>query len=389
MSGAGNKHNKKFPMPDTTPTPIFDAKVAYIYSDMPSYSRAKKTLELFTQLFREVHFIGTRRKVAWDDSRPEGVQYHLNPKVLGSGLGTIPDVARFYGYVRRELNRIQPDVVVAVNEEYVLPFMFKLMKQPPVLVLDLYDSIGMRILGWGKNLRPVFRVLSMASMLSVDALVEVTEERLAWHPYKPDVTTVVYNSPPRYPDLSPMPDLPEKFLYVSGTMEDNLHGLEPLTAALDLVPEMKVIVTGLPKGEFVRNRFLKHPQVTYLGKRPYEEIPRIAAASCGVFTHYNPIRLNYVYGAPNKLYEAMQAGVPVLINRENQAHRMPRRLGFGIVSRYGKVAALADDLKRLLDPSPELKTGCERAREKFASEYAWDVMARERYVSLFQQLGVR
>ena len=375
-------------MTTTNTYPVFDAKVAYIYSDLPSYSRAKKTLELFRDMFREVHFIGTKRKVEWDDSRPEGIHYHFNPRVLGFGLGTVPDVARFIGYIRQELNEIQPDVIVAVNEEYILPFTVGVLPKPPVLALDLYDSIGMRILGRGRHLLPVFRLLSMVSMLTADALVEVTEERLNWHPYKPDVTTVVFNSPPRYPDLSPLPDLPEKFLYVSGTMEDELHGIETLTAALDKVPEMQLLATGLPKGEFVKNRFLKHPQVTYLGKRPYEEIPRISAASSGVYLHYNPVRLNYIYGAPNKLYEAMQAGVPVLVNRENQAHRLPKRLGFGLVSRYGNVNGLADDLKRLLDSPKDLKDGCKRAQEVFDREYAWDVMARERYTSLFRQLGV-
>ncbi len=375
-------------MADTNPTPIFDAKVAYVYSDMPSYSRAKKTLELFRDLFREVHFIGTRRHVAWDEYEPDGITCHFNPRVLGSGLGTIPDVARFYGFIRSKLTEIKPDVVVAVNEEYILPFTLGLMKKPPHLVLDLYDSIGMRIAGRGRKLRPLFRAVSMATMLTPDALVEVTEQRLNWHPYKPNVTSVVFNSPPRYPDISPLPGLPEKFLYVAGTIEDEIHGIEPLYAALEQVPEMQVLVTGLPKGRFVESTFLKHPRVTYLGRRPYEEVPRIAAASSGVYMHYNPVRLNYVYGAPNKLYEAMQVGVPVLINREDKISADVLATGFGYVSPFGDANALAGDLRMLLDPSDELRAGCKRAQEIFDHEYEWNVMARERYTALFRQLGV-
>ncbi|MCB2213524.1 glycosyltransferase [bacterium] len=375
-------------MADTHPTPIFDAKVVYVYSDMPSYSRAKKTLELFRDLFREVHFVGTRRHMAWDEYEPDGITCHFNPRVLGSGLGTIPDVARFYGFIRSKLNEIKPDVVVAVNEEYILPFTLGLMKKPPHLVLDLYDSIGMRIAGKGRRLRPLFRAVSMATMLTPDALVEVTEQRLNWHPYKPDVTSVVFNSPPRYPDISPLPGLPEKFLYVAGTLEDKIHGIEPLYAALEQVQDMQVLVTGLPKGKFVESTFLKHPRVTYLGRRPYEEVPRIAAASSGVYMHYNPVRLNYVYGAPNKLYEAMQVGVPVLINREDKISADVLATGFGYVSPFGDADALAADLRMLLSPSDELRAGCKRAQEIFEHEYEWNVMARERYTALFRQLRV-
>lgn len=369
--------------------PVFDARVAYVYSDLPSYARAKKTLVTLRELFREVHFIGSRRRRKWDEARPGGITYHINPRVLGTGLETIPGVARHIRFIRSRLARIRPDVVIAVNEEYILPFAAGVIEKPPVLVLDLYDSVAMRILGRAAKLRPLWRGLSALAMLTADALVEVNEDRLAWQKLTPPLTAVVYNSPPALADLTPMTGLPsQRFLYVSGTMEDRIHGLEILLAAVDRVPEIEVVVTGKPSGDWVEREFLTHPRVHFLGLVPYEDVPRIAAASLGVFAHYSPVRLNYIYGAPNKLYEAMQAGVPVLINRENKAHREAVKLGFGIVSPYGDAGALARDLRRLLNRDSELTRGCERARRAFAEHYAWDVMARERYLNLFRQLGV-
>ena len=367
----------------------YNARVAYVYSDQPSYSRAKKTLVVLRDLFREVHFIGARRKRNWDESRPEGIHYHIDERPFGSGLSSLPDVARFIGYVRKQLHRVRPDVIIAVNEEYILPFSAGMLPKPPVLVLDLYDSISLRILGPAGKLRPVWQGLSSLAMLTTDALVEVDESRLRRHPYKPDAVTIIYNSPPSTGEPDPLPGLPAKrFLYVGGTMEDHLHGLETLHKALERAPEIEVIATGKPVGEWVQRIFLKHPRVHYLGLVPYEDVQRIAAASLGVFSHYSPMRLNYVYGAPNKLYEAMQAGVPVLINRENHSHRMPQQIGFGVVSPFGDVQALADDLHRLLDPDESLIAGCSRARQVFEQEFAWDRMATERYKALFDNLNV-
>ncbi len=375
-------------MAETRQPVRFNARAAYIFSDLPSYVRAKKTLPVLASLFHEVHFIGCRRRRSWDAGRPEGIHYHIDPRELGYGLGTIGGVLRFIGTIRRVLREVRPEVVIAVNEEYILPFTFGMLPRPRTLVLDLYDSIGMRITGPARRLNPLWRKLSETAMRTADGLVEVNEERLAWHRVVPRATAVVHNAPPWIETITPMEGLPEPFLYVSGSLEDDLHGAEALLAALEKVPGMNIVFTGRALGPFVTGTFLKHPRVHNLGMIPYEDVLRVLAAARGLYNHTSPVRLNYIYGAPNKLYEAMMTGRPLLINRENHAARLAEKHGFGLVAPYGDVEEIAAQLRLLRDGAGELSAACVRAREAFREEYAWDRWAAVRWSELFLSLGV-
>jgi len=366
----------------------FDAKVVYIYSDTPAYVRAKKTLQVLQPMFREVHFIGCHRKHQWDTNYPEGITYHIEDRVMGTGASTLTDIFGFFRYIKKTLDEIKPDIVIVVNEEYVLPFTFRIIPKHGKLVLDLYDSIGMRILGPLKKFNFLWRFLSSVAMKTVDAVVEVCQERLDWHKVLPKHSTVVYNSPNYIENLSPMTDLPcDNFIYAGGTFDDNIHGIEPLFEAINRVKDINVIVTGKPQGDFVKNVFLKHPRVHFLGVVPYEDVPRISAGSLAVFAHYNPVRLNYVYGAPNKLYEAMMVGRPVLINKENKASHFALEKNFGLVSPYGNVEALAKDIRSLIDNNANIRPDMETIRKEFKRNYSWETMAHKQWKSLISEMG--
>ncbi len=379
---ANNKSARK-----ATDQPIFDAKIAYIYSDVPSYVRVRRTLPVLRRLFREVHFIGATRGTTWDDSRTKGIHYHITDLRMGHGLQTIPKVAMFFRTIRYQLKKIKPDVVVAVNDEYALPFVLGYFPRPQFLAVDLFDSIAMRILGKGRYLNPFWRRVSEFGLKHIDGLVEVIEERLEWHRHTPPVTQIIYNTPEITDDITPKTGLPDHFVYVNGTLSDNIHGIESIVGAIDKVPEMHIVTTGKFLGDFVQNVFLKHPKVVSLGKVHPSEILEILAAADAVYCHYNPSQLNYQYGAPNKLYEGMMLGKPVLINSENHASSIIREHGFGLISPYNDVDALANDLRTLIKGTPELKAGCEKAKTLFRETYAWDLM-EDRWKDFFRRMGV-
>ncbi|MBD3167057.1 glycosyltransferase [bacterium] len=383
-----NQANRGSPMPPVSSdtSPVFDASIAFVFSDAPSYVRARRTLPTLRRLFREVHFIGVTRKRSWDDSRTPGIHYHIVDLQLSNGLATVPGVARFMRYIRWKLQQLRPDVTLVVNDEYTLPFAAGYLPRSRFVAVDMHDSIGMRVLGPGAKLRPLFRRLSELGLRAMDGLVEVTPERLQWHRYRPPVTAVVHNSPP-YEEVTAEKGLPKKFVYVNGNLEDNIHGVEAVLAAVDRVEGMEIVSTGKTVGPFVETVFRRHPKVHHLGKVHPDRLLPIAKAATAMYCHYSPVRLNYVYGAPNKLYEAMMVGTPVLINAENQAKSMIEEHGFGLISPYNDVDALARDLRRLRDGDPAVEQAAQRAREVFRTTYSWDIMETV-WEDFFRRMGV-
>lgn len=369
--------------------PAYDIKVAYLYSDAPSYVRAKKTLKVLQPMVRELHFIGCSRSTSWDSYTPEGVTLHLSSVKLGHGPVSALGLPRFLAYVRDTLRRIQPDVVIVVNDEYLLPFTLGYLPRPRRLICDMYDSISLRVRGHARHLNPLWRGLSRLGLRHTDALIEVIEERLARHPELPPLHVILPNAPDYTPGLTPMKGMPsDTYVYVSGTFSEGLHGMESLLEALDLVPEMHVIATGKTTDPYANRVFFRHPRVHFLGLVPYEDVPRIAAGALAVYSHYNPARLNYVYGAPNKLYEAMMAGVPVLINEENRAKRIALEHGIGLVSPYGEAEALACDLRHLLAGDDALDRSAKAARAHFKNHYDWTPNATRQYAYLFDSMNL-
>ena len=321
--------------------PMFNVKAVYIYSDLPSYVRVNKTLPILRDMFREVHYIGVTRKKQLDSSRTEGIHYHIDDRRLGNGMQTIFGILGFIRYIREVLKEVKPEVVIAVNEEYILPFTFGYLPMPKYLVLDLYDSIAMRISGPARLINPLWRWLSELAMRTVHALVEVAEERLAWHRHPPKISKVIYNSPFYIENITVRENLPEKFIYVNGMLLDGMHGVETILTAVEKTPGMSIVFSGWVKGKFLEEKFLTHPKVVNLGLVNPTEIPGIIKASSGVWAHYNPVKINYIYGAPNKLYDAMMVGRPVFLNSENHACSLAQKHGFGIISAYGDVHSLS------------------------------------------------
>jgi hypothetical protein len=183
-----------------------------------------KCLQVFSGLFEEVHYIGCARTGAWDSSGAiAGVTYHVDERKARRGVRGLGTSLRFVAYVKKQLEEISPDIVIATNEDYVLPFSAGYFKRPPVLVCDLIDSLAIRTVDVLRYLNPLWSALSRWSLRSVDGLVEVTDERLARHSKLPSHHVVIFNSPPATP-LQARSDLPERFIYVCGSILDDVSG---------------------------------------------------------------------------------------------------------------------------------------------------------------------
>jgi glycosyltransferase involved in cell wall biosynthesis len=367
----------------------YKAKLVYIHSDSPNNVRVSKCLQVFAGLFDEVHYIGCVRTGTWNDSEGiSGVKYHIDRRTARRGIRGLATSLRFTGFVKENLRKISPDVVVATNEDYVLPFMVGYCKRPPVLICDLIDSLSIRTVDALRYLNPLWSLLSRSALHSVDGLVEVTDERLARHKKIPKHHVVIFNSPPAMP-LTPRANLPKNFIYVCGSILDDVSGVEALLAACEKVEGASIVFAGRPIGPWMTNSFLKHPLVTNLGETTPRGSMEIAAAATAMFAHYKPFVENHIYAAPNKLFDAMMVGIPLLINSECLVSEFAQKTGFGIPTRFGNIEELESAIRSVYAPDERLIAGCRHAQALFETQYSWQHM-EERWTVFFDGfLGVK
>jgi glycogen synthase len=202
--------------------------------------------------------------------------------------------------------------------------------------------------------------------------------------------TVLWNCPPAWRPEHPGPVASDRIraatgieperpvvLYQGGFSID--RGVEELVAAATQPRLMElgaaVVFMGYGRLEtFIADAVAAHPGRVYLlpAVRPDDLMPWTASADI-CFVGQPPRTLNQRMNLPNKLFEAIMAGVPVVVSEGNEQCRLTREEGIGVCVDVDDSAAIAAACARLLAAPPAerdaLRTHC---RAVALGKYTWD-----------------
>ena len=141
-----------------------------------------------------------------------------------------------------------------------------------------------------------------------------------------------------------------------------------------LVPTLK---TAAHETE-IQERVFFHPEVP-----PDELCWWTQDATLGICS-IEGICLSYRLSLPNKLFEYIQAGLPVLVSDLPEMRRVVSRYGVGEIYAGGDVAELADKIDRILC-DPELREKYRQAAMVAAKTLHWGI-EKETLMSVYQKL---
>lgn len=164
-------------------------------------------------------------------------------------------------------------------------------------------------------------------------------------------------------------------LYQGGFSRE--RGIEQLVDALGRVPDAVLVLLGYGPLQAELERVAADPATGGLVRllpavAPTELLDWVAAADV-VAMPIQPSTLNHRLTTPNKLFEAMAAGVPVVASDLPGMAGIVRETGCGLLVDPTDPAAIADALRRILDaPEPERRAYRERARAAAHDAYAWE-----------------
>ncbi|HEX2063497.1 MAG TPA: glycosyltransferase [Acidimicrobiales bacterium] len=197
--------------------------------------------------------------------------------------------------------------------------------------------------------------------------------------------TVVMNCPPvgTWPllgrDESPLrallPSPRSRAVLYHGALSPH-RGVETAVEALDRLPLDVVLVvvgdgplSGWLKAEAERrpSRLVVHPAV------PLGELPRWVAGTDVGLVVFEPVNRNNCLATPNKLFECLASGVPVVASAFPEMTRVVEGTGGGVTCPPGDPAALADAVLALLDePVPERMARRHRCRRAAEARFNWE-----------------
>lgn len=329
-------------------------RVAYIYSELPSYIRVKKNLKIFSEICDEVVFIGANRsgKSYIFDRAECNVKYEIyDKKISHGGFLSIYQSLGFAFFVLNYLKRNKFDVLVFANEE--LLWVSKFISYKPTIICEILDSLAIRTIGLVSLLNPFFKLYCNYFYRQCDHLIEVSQHRLDFRRYQHKSVFVIPNCPESHPVVSfDSPDLKNlKYIYVSGSVIPNCSGIETLIKAFEnnYFSGLKIVYSGRLNGKWAEECFFSKEFVINLGSLTPAQSLTVARSSIAMFAYYKPINLNYILASPNKVADALMLSKPVLMNNECQAKSILQESGLFLGGAYNDVEILSMNLMKLLD----------------------------------------
>ena len=262
------------------------------------------------------------------------------------GSGSVSLRLGFMWWLARQLLRLHPVTVVAVNEELGLPLV---LLRPFIgyrLVIDIHDPLADRVVvrgaGW------LLRLIQAVARGGADRLWVTDEARFAsLGPRHRRKAVILPNYPnrPRFGvhDATASRTGGEVAVAVLGSLHAN-RGLDVLRQAMERCGGCRVEAAGWIADQ-VAERFCAMSNVNFHGVVDQQQSLRLMASCDVVFCFYNPEIPNNRNASPNKVYEAICLGKRCVINQEARVSEWVLAQQFGYVCRYRDVEALTDILR--------------------------------------------
>lgn len=230
----------------------------------------------------------------------------------------------------------------------------------------------------------------------VDALIIVDDsriEQIGKDPRNPPIT-VIYNTPKGdvirdYKTITPT-DKDKYFkIFIGGGIRKKLCIKELISAITD-IENIMLIIKGYCGDKVFRKELLqtaqKYKNISMsLDGVPHEEIIQTALQSDLIFGLFNPDAPNIKYASPNRLFEAMMLGKPIIVSRRTRMEDIVKQNKCGLVVDCNNTSEIKDAILKLKD-SPKLckKLGY-NGRKAYEKKYNWEIM-EERLLKIYRNI---
>ncbi len=321
----------------------------------------------------------------WTSDSTEDILGDISVYKLDKSTSSIKFYLSFLSILRRSLSKVKADIYIA-EDVYTLPlavFFAKLRgKKVYYNCRELYPFLaGLR------NKRVVQNIIKFVerSFIKRVDLVLTTGEmdaQFIQHYYKITNTLVIRNlpiikQPSRKVALKQKFGIPaeHKILLYQGVIFEG-RGIDKVIIAIKYLPNVHLILLGdgVKKSAYQKlaDDIGVSLRVHFAGTASQDDLINYTVeAEIGLALIEN-ISLSYYYALPNKLFEYIAAGVPVLSSNLPQMKLIVDKYKVGRAINIDSNETVAKEIKSMLEDGEELETFKQNAKTA-AAELNWDV----------------
>lgn len=347
-------------------------RIALIHGNDGTDVRVGKICRSLSKMGADMHFVGWDRRPAQEKVFDLGAtETYIMEAPTHYGRSTLSGNVKFFFHILASLRRLRPNTVWCVNEDHallVLPYRGLYYRR---MVCDVFDALYDRHSHRNWLARNALRAIANLCRTNADTLIATDETRYETFGQYRSKCVVVENYPEDPGDqlADTLPQGPVK-VYVAGTLNEG-HGLRELLAAIETIPDIEVVSAGWLFDDFARDTFAKHSKVTFHGILTASESLRLASQCDAILAFYEPTSVNNRQASPNKVYDAMSVGRPVIINEECGVSKWIVSNNVGYRLPYSDVEGLKQLLQSLRKRREMLARFATNSRDLFRKGYSW------------------
>lgn len=365
-----------------------------VSSDLATDNRVHRTCSVLADLGYQIYLVGRKKKNS--PVMPQRT-YRVRRLKLGFEKGLL-----FYAMLNLRLFFIllfQKYDFLFANDLDTLPaaFLASRIKGKPLL----YDSHELFTevpeLVNRPRVQKVWMVLEKMMLPRIGEMITVNQSIAAIFEHKYHIkSTVVRNVPMRQEKIEAHPKsflgLTElqTMLIIQGSGLNVQRGIEEAVTAMALIPRAVLFLVG--DGDVIAHvkklvvQLHLQEQVRFIGRLPYNELLRYTAAADLGLALDKPLSLNYALALPNKVFDYIQAGTPIVASSLIEIERLVNNHNCGVILADVTPELIAEKINTLID-QPERITEFKNNCQKAAKLENWDV-DKQVLIALIQRVFI-
>lgn len=283
-------------------------------------------------------------------------------------------------------NRKKYEVIHACDFDTALTSIIcaKLLRKK--LVFDIFDYLSTNP---NNMFRKIIQLLENSIINGADGVIICTEQRRGQiHGTKPKRLAIIHNSPQELPckgKLSKDQCLKKvyKIAYV-GILQDYRLLIEISEVIVDM-KNVELHIGGFGKYEdYFEQLSKKYDNIKYYGKLLYDETIELER-NCDIMTAiYDPAIGNHYYAAPNKFYEALMLGKPLIMAKETGMSDVVKDNKIGVLIDFSK-EGFGAGLAELISQEHRWDDISFNMQQIYREQFSWDEM-KFRLISFYNDI---
>ncbi len=306
---------------------------------------------------------------------------------FGEGFKNLKAFLKFQFHMRKWLRKHRFDVIHSCDFDTAFFSNGIARRRKEKFIFDIFDFLFDTPTSFMQRCvkKTQYRIIKKA-----DATIICTEERKNQiSGSTPKRLTVIHNTPSEeqmgFTKIDLINSGKVKIVYV-GILQD-YRLLKEVVEAVSELDSLELHIGGFGKYEsYMQDAAEKYENIHFYGRMTYADTLALENECDIMLAIYDPTISNHFYAAPNKFYESLFLGKPVVMVKNTGMSSVVKDNNIGVLIDYSKEGFIKG-IESLIERKNEWNSMSERMKQLYKDKYSWTEMEKrlvELYASLYK-----